>query len=193
MSGTNRLDAKIFAMKLKSMVRYFLGELKESLSYALKAGNFFDGSEDSDYTCTLLDFVLHKLDEKEKEQFAWEKNIQYVAFPAISCDVFRYPFDEASSLGIMELEIALNFEIGCAEDVQTRSEWGSNDTTDAGKVPSCEETMRTASSPILSEKDKASSLMPTDSEVIQQSEAVVISKKVSAKEKLSMTIYESLC
>ncbi|GJT65463.1 hypothetical protein Tco_1016943 [Tanacetum coccineum] len=192
MSGTNRLDAKIFAMKLKSMVRYFLGELKESLSYALKVGNFFDSYEDSDYTRTLLDFVLHKLDEKEKEQFTWEKNIQYVAFPAKSCDVFGYPFDEASSLEIMELEIALNFEIGCVEDVQTscfepltvqrrkntcleaatksygRLEWGSSDTTDAA------------------------SSMPTDSEVIQQSEAVVISKKVSAKEKLSITIYESL-
>ncbi|GJW86721.1 RNA-directed DNA polymerase, eukaryota [Tanacetum coccineum] len=47
-----------------------------------------------------------------------------------------------------------------------RSEWGSSDTTDVGKVPSCEETMRIASSPIPSEKDKASSSMPTDSEVI---------------------------
>ncbi|GJR63278.1 26S proteasome non-ATPase regulatory subunit 1 homolog A [Tanacetum coccineum] len=42
------------AALLVSKVLYFLGEVKESLSYALKAGNFFDCSEDSDYARTLL-------------------------------------------------------------------------------------------------------------------------------------------
>lgn len=31
---------------------------------------------------------------------AREKNIQYVAFPAISCGVYRYPFDEAATVAI---------------------------------------------------------------------------------------------
>ncbi|PWA83869.1 26S proteasome non-ATPase regulatory subunit 1 [Artemisia annua] len=42
------------AALLVSKVLYYLGELKESLSYALKAGNLFDVSEESDYVHTLL-------------------------------------------------------------------------------------------------------------------------------------------
>lgn len=35
-------------------VFYYLGELNDSLSYALGAGSLFDVSEDSDYVHTLL-------------------------------------------------------------------------------------------------------------------------------------------
>lgn len=37
-----------------SQVFYYLGELNDSLSYALGAGPLFDVSEDSDYVHTLL-------------------------------------------------------------------------------------------------------------------------------------------
>lgn len=45
-------------------VFYFLGELNDSLSYALGAGTLFDVSEDSDYVRSLLgkfflSFLLH--------------------------------------------------------------------------------------------------------------------------------------
>lgn len=37
-----------------AQVFYYLGELNDSLSYALGAGSLFDVSEDSDYVHTLL-------------------------------------------------------------------------------------------------------------------------------------------
>lgn len=39
-------------------VFYYLGELNDSLSYALGAGPLFDVSEDSDYVHTLLGMKL---------------------------------------------------------------------------------------------------------------------------------------
>lgn len=47
-----------------SQVFYYLGELNDSLSYALGAGSLFDVSEDSDYVHTLLgknNHYLHQL------------------------------------------------------------------------------------------------------------------------------------
>ena len=47
-----------------SQVFYYLGELNDSLSYALGAGSLFDVSEDSDYIHTLLgknNHYLHQL------------------------------------------------------------------------------------------------------------------------------------
>jgi len=38
-----------------------LGELNDSLSYALGAGSLFDVSEDSDYVHTLLGTLAHKI------------------------------------------------------------------------------------------------------------------------------------
>lgn len=42
-----------------SQVFYYLGELNDSLSYALGAGSLFDVSEDSDYVHTLLGMKIH--------------------------------------------------------------------------------------------------------------------------------------
>ncbi|KAF8402091.1 hypothetical protein HHK36_013043 [Tetracentron sinense] len=47
-------DQRQLAALLVSKVYYYLGELNESLSYALGAGPLFDVSEDSDYVHTLL-------------------------------------------------------------------------------------------------------------------------------------------
>lgn len=47
-------DQRQLAALLVSKVFYYLGELNDSLSYALGAGNLFDVSEDSDYVHTLL-------------------------------------------------------------------------------------------------------------------------------------------
>lgn len=41
-------------------VFYYLGELNDSLSYALGAGPLFDVSEDSDYVHTLLGTLLEE-------------------------------------------------------------------------------------------------------------------------------------
>ena len=42
-------------------VFYYLGELNDSLSYALGAGSLFDVSEDSDYVHTLLGTRAHEI------------------------------------------------------------------------------------------------------------------------------------
>lgn len=42
-------------------VFYYLGELNDSLSYALGAGSLFDVSEDSDYVHTLLGMNVHNV------------------------------------------------------------------------------------------------------------------------------------
>lgn len=47
-------DQRQLAALLVSKVFYYLGELNDSLSYALGAGSLFDVSEDSDYVHTLL-------------------------------------------------------------------------------------------------------------------------------------------
>ncbi|KAL6532214.1 26S proteasome non-ATPase regulatory subunit 1 A [Orobanche gracilis] len=47
-------DQRQLAALLVSKVFYYLGELSDSLSYALGAGSLFDVSEDSDYIHTLL-------------------------------------------------------------------------------------------------------------------------------------------
>ncbi|CAI9762778.1 unnamed protein product [Fraxinus pennsylvanica] len=47
-------DQRPLAALLVSKVFYYLGELNDSLSYALGAGHLFDVSEDSDYVHTLL-------------------------------------------------------------------------------------------------------------------------------------------
>lgn len=47
-------DQRQLAALLVSKVFYYLGELNDSLSYALGAGSLFDVSEDSDYVNTLL-------------------------------------------------------------------------------------------------------------------------------------------
>ncbi|GER45796.1 26S proteasome non-ATPase regulatory subunit [Striga asiatica] len=47
-------DQRQLAALLVSKVFYYLGELSDSLSYALGAGSLFDVSEDSDYVHTLL-------------------------------------------------------------------------------------------------------------------------------------------
>lgn len=47
-------DQRQLAALLVSKVFYYLGELNDSLSYALGAGPLFDVSEDSDYVHTLL-------------------------------------------------------------------------------------------------------------------------------------------
>ncbi|VVA90001.1 unnamed protein product [Arabis nemorensis] len=48
------LHQRQLAALLVSKVFYYLGELNDSLSYALGAGSLFDVSEDSDYVHTLL-------------------------------------------------------------------------------------------------------------------------------------------
>ena len=47
-------DQRQLAALVVSKVFYYLGELNDSLSYALGAGPLFDFSEDSDYANTLL-------------------------------------------------------------------------------------------------------------------------------------------
>lgn len=44
----------MFLFGFAGQVFYYLGELNDSLSYALGAGPLFDVSEDSDYAHTLL-------------------------------------------------------------------------------------------------------------------------------------------
>lgn len=48
------LLSAIFNLLPDLQVFYYLGELNDSLSYALGAGSLFDVSEDSDYVHTLL-------------------------------------------------------------------------------------------------------------------------------------------
>jgi O-acetyl-ADP-ribose deacetylase (regulator of RNase III) len=44
-------------------------------------------------------------------RLAKQKNIQYIAFPAISCGVYRYPFDEAATIAISTVrEFANDFK-----------------------------------------------------------------------------------
>nr|GEW56204.1 origin of replication complex subunit 1A-like [Tanacetum cinerariifolium] len=121
-------------------------ELKESLSYALKAGNFL-------MVLKIQTIHAHFLEIMGKRVREW----------------------------VVQKTCKQGNRGSCTGEAATkscgRSEWGSSDTTDAGKGLSCEETMRTTSSPIPSEKDKASTSMQTDSEVIQQSEVAFISRK----------------
>ncbi|CAO2817003.1 unnamed protein product [Amaranthus hypochondriacus] len=51
-------EGELSAALVVSKVFYFLGELNDSLSYALGAGTLFDVSEDSDYVRSLLDKAL---------------------------------------------------------------------------------------------------------------------------------------
>jgi 26S proteasome regulatory subunit N2 len=53
-------DQRQLAALVVSKVFYYLGELNDSLSYALGAGPLFDVSEDSDYANTLLGAKLPK-------------------------------------------------------------------------------------------------------------------------------------
>jgi 26S proteasome regulatory subunit N2 len=53
-------DQRQLAALVVSKVFYYLGELNDSLSYALGAGPLFDVSEDSDYANTLLGAELPK-------------------------------------------------------------------------------------------------------------------------------------
>lgn len=46
-----------FILLSNLQVFYYLGELNDSLSYALGAGSLFDVSEDSDYVHTLLGMI----------------------------------------------------------------------------------------------------------------------------------------
>ncbi|PWA34540.1 26S proteasome regulatory complex, non-ATPase subcomplex, Rpn2/Psmd1 subunit [Artemisia annua] len=59
-------DNRQFAALLVSKVYYCLGELNESLSYALNAGSFFDASEESDYVQTLVVKAIDEYTTKTK-------------------------------------------------------------------------------------------------------------------------------
>ena len=52
--GSWFVDIFSYDDEILSQVFYYLGELNDSLSYALGAGAFFDVSEDTDYVHTLL-------------------------------------------------------------------------------------------------------------------------------------------
>ncbi|KAL2526810.1 appr-1-p processing enzyme family protein [Abeliophyllum distichum] len=80
-------------------VRCPTGEARITLGFRLPAshvihtvGPIYD--EDKNPEASLRNAYRNSL------RVAKENNIQYVAFPAISCGVYRYPFDEAAAVAI---------------------------------------------------------------------------------------------
>ncbi|KAJ3682904.1 hypothetical protein LUZ60_013131 [Juncus effusus] len=56
--------------------------------------------------------VLLRNSFKNSLKVAKENNIQYIAFPAISCGVFRYPYKEASQIAVSTVK---KFSVGLKE------------------------------------------------------------------------------